>query len=136
MNSDHQWPVLFWVQTDPVGHSPEKAAFEHSGFCFQPQDVGGILGISTELLTFCLSLKKQCVAFHAEAIDSNTCRAQGGAGPCRVALLEEGEVVLIGLGNSSSWIPVLDFRPTCERGQWFSIDTFAESCVRAGLERV
>lgn len=46
------------------------------------------------------------------------------------------EVVLIGLGNSSSWIPVLDFRPTCECGQWFSIDTFAESCVRAGLEGV
>lgn len=60
---------------------------------------------------------------------------RGGAGPA-VALLEEGEVVLVGLGNSSSWIPVLDFRPICERGQWFSIYTFAESCVRAGLERV
>lgn len=39
INSVHQWLVLFWVQTDPAGHSPEKAAFEHSGFCFQPQDV-------------------------------------------------------------------------------------------------
>lgn len=59
-----------------------------------------------------------------------------GTAPCRLALLWEEQVVLIGLGNSSSWIPVLDFRPTCERGQWFSIDTFAESCVRAGLEGV
>lgn len=34
MNSVHQWLVLFWVHTDPVGHSPEKAVFEHSGFVF------------------------------------------------------------------------------------------------------
>lgn len=59
-----------------------------------------------------------------------------GCWALQVALLEEEKVALIGLGNSSSWIPVLDFRPTCECGQWFSIDTFAESCVRAGLERV
>lgn len=39
MNSVHQRLVLLWEQPDPAGHSPEKAAFEHSGFCFQPQDV-------------------------------------------------------------------------------------------------
>lgn len=39
MNSVHQQLALVWVQTESVGHTPGKAAFECSGFFFQPQDV-------------------------------------------------------------------------------------------------
>lgn len=42
---------------------------------------------------------------------------------------------MVGPWNSFSWIYVLDCRQICECGQWFSISTFAESCIGVGLEK-